>query len=91
MYVSALLRLAPADHVRIRKAGLKVIAELDGPDRIQARTRASLVKLEDRLHKWDADHRYDADLKALQGRLAGVCGKLPQSDSGYDSCRKFLS
>jgi hypothetical protein len=38
-YLSALLRLAPNDHQRIRQVGIEVIAELNGPDRIHARTR----------------------------------------------------
>jgi thiol-disulfide isomerase/thioredoxin len=90
-YVGALLRLAPADHARIRAVGLQVIAELDGPDRIQARTRARLAKLEARLRKWNADHRYDADTQALRARMLDVCSKLPRSDSGYAGCQRFLS
>jgi thiol-disulfide isomerase/thioredoxin len=90
-YLSALLRLAPTDHARIVKVGTEIIAELDGPDRIQARTRARLDKLDGRLRKWNAEHRYDADIEALHARMGEVCGKLPRGDSGSETCHKFLS
>jgi len=90
-YVSALLRLAPQDHVRIRDAGMAVIAELDGPDRIQARTRYGLGKLDGRLKKWNSTHQYDADIHALRARMDATCAKLPALDGGRESCRKFLS
>jgi thioredoxin-like negative regulator of GroEL len=90
-YLSALLRLAPTDHARIRDTGMAVLAELDGPDRIQARSRAGLEKLDQRLRKWNARHRYDADIKALHVRMSATCGRLPSSDAGRGSCRKFLS
>jgi thiol-disulfide isomerase/thioredoxin len=90
-YLSALLRLAPTDHVRIRDTGMAVIGELDGPDRIQARTRIGLEKLDGRLRKWNLRHRYDADIEALHARMSGLCGKLPSSEADYSSCRKFLS
>jgi thiol-disulfide isomerase/thioredoxin len=89
-YLSALLRLAPTEHARIRDTGMAVIAELDGPDRIQARTRAGLAKLDERLKKWNSQHRYDADIEALHARMSATCGKLPNDDAGRDSCRKFL-
>jgi hypothetical protein len=90
MYLSALLRLSPKDHARIRKVGMAVIAELDGPDRIQARTRVGLEKLDAHLRKWNAGHHYDADISALRARMASVCGRLPSSDNGHSSCQKFL-
>jgi thiol-disulfide isomerase/thioredoxin/uncharacterized protein (UPF0147 family) len=91
LYLGALLRLVPADRARIRQAGIAVIGELDGPERIQARTRMRLEKLDDGLRKWNANHQYDADIKALRTRMSDVCGKLPSSDAGYGSCQKFLS
>jgi thiol-disulfide isomerase/thioredoxin len=89
-YLSALLRLAPTEHARIRETGMAVIAELDGPDRIQARTRTGLEKLDTRLRKWNSRHRYDADIEALHVRMSATCSKLPNSDAGRSSCRKFL-
>jgi thiol-disulfide isomerase/thioredoxin len=91
LYLNALLRISPTDRTRIRQTGIAVIAELDGPERIQARTRIRLEKLDDGLRKWNAAHQYDADIKALRARMTGVCGKLPSGDAGYASCRKFLS
>jgi hypothetical protein len=90
-YLSALLRLAPTEHARIRDTGMAIIAELDGPDRIQARTRALLEKLDGRLRKWNSRHQYDADIHALHARMSATCGKLPDDDAGRGSCRKFLA
>jgi hypothetical protein len=91
LYLAALLRLAPQDQERIRDVGKQVIAELDGPERIEARTRRQLEKLDAKLRLWNGDHRHDDDLAALRGAMQGVCAKLPRNDGGRDSCRKFLS
>jgi thiol-disulfide isomerase/thioredoxin len=90
-YLSALLRLAPTDHVRIRETGIAVLGELDGPDRIQARTRSRLVKLDKQLRHWNSKHRFDADIQALRARMSATCEKLPDGDGGRGSCTKFLS
>lgn len=90
-YLSALLRLAPTDHVRIRETGIAVLGELDGPDRIQARTRSRLVKLDKQLRHWNSKHRFDADIQALHARMSATCEKLPDGDGGRGSCTKFLS
>jgi hypothetical protein len=79
IYLSALLRLDP------------VIGDLDGRDRIQARTRMNLDKLDGRLRQWDSAHRYDADLREIRKRMQGVCAHLPGDDAGLTSCRNFLS
>jgi thiol-disulfide isomerase/thioredoxin len=91
LYLDALLRISPTDRTRIRQTGIAVIAELDGPERIQARTRKRLEKLDDGLRKWNATHQYDSDIKALHARMSSVCGKLPSGDAGYASCQRFLS
>jgi thiol-disulfide isomerase/thioredoxin len=91
LYLNALLRISPTDHARIRQTAIAVIAELDGPERIQARTRMRLEKLDDGLRKWNAKHQYDADIKAMRARMSGVCGKLQSGDAGFASCQKFLS
>jgi thiol-disulfide isomerase/thioredoxin len=91
LYLNALLRISPTDRTRIRQTGISVISELDGPERIQARTRMRLEKLDDGLRKWNAKHQYDADIQALRARMSSVCGKLPRSDAGIASCQKFLS
>jgi hypothetical protein len=89
-YLGALLRLTPTDRGRIRKVGVEVISELNGPDRIQDRTRMRLEKLDAKLHAWNSDHRYDADIQVLRKHMLGICVKLPNGDSGRESCRKFL-
>jgi thiol-disulfide isomerase/thioredoxin len=91
LYLNALLRISPTDRDRIRQTGLAVIAELDGPERIQARTRMRLEKLDGELRKWNDKHQYDADIQALRARMNSVCGKLPSGDAGYATCQKFLS
>jgi thiol-disulfide isomerase/thioredoxin len=91
LYLTALLRLAPRDRDLILKVGTQVIAELDGPERIEARTRGRLEKLDSKLRLWNGDHRHDDDVAALRTAMRGVCAKLPHNDSGLDSCRKFLS
>ncbi len=90
-YLAALLRLAPHDRGRIRQVGFEVISELDGPDRIHARTRRRLEKLDEQLRKWNAGHRYNADIRALRLHMRSECTKLPSEDSGRSSCLHFLS
>jgi thiol-disulfide isomerase/thioredoxin len=90
-YLAALLRLAPTEHERIRRVGIEVIAELNGPDRIHARARGRLEKLDAALRKWDSEHRYDRDITALHAYMQNICAKLPTKDSGRGTCRKFLS
>ncbi|HEX3848569.1 MAG TPA: hypothetical protein VHV81_14395 [Steroidobacteraceae bacterium] len=59
--------------------------------RIQARSRFGLEKLDERLKKWNSAHRYDADIRALHDRMSESCAKLPSTDAGLGSCRKFLA
>ncbi len=91
MYLSALLRMAPTDRQRIRRVAGAVIGDLDGPNRIVARTRMHLEKLDGRLRLWNADHHYDSDLREIRNRMQGVCAKLPGEDAGLSSCRNFLA
>jgi thiol-disulfide isomerase/thioredoxin len=90
-YLQALLRLAPADHERIRSAGVAVIGELDGPDRLSPGARVELRELDAELRKWNQQHRYDGDIAAMRERMSKVCGRLPESDPARTSCRQFLS
>ena len=90
-YLAALVRLVPTEHERIRKVGLEVIAELDGPDRIHARARGRLEKLDAALRKWDAERRYDRDIAALHAYMQNICAKLQTKDSGRGTCQRFLS
>jgi thiol-disulfide isomerase/thioredoxin len=91
LYLGALLRLAPEDHARIRRVGLSVIAELDGPDRIQARTRRRLEVLEGQLRDWGRKQHTQADIRVLRARMATICTKLPRQDGGLEACRQFLA
>jgi thiol-disulfide isomerase/thioredoxin len=90
-YLTALLRLGPEDHERIRAVGIEVIAELSGPDRIHARTRVRLEKLDVALRQWNTAHGHDGDIGALRAQMRGICTKLPKNDSGHESCMEFLS
>jgi thiol-disulfide isomerase/thioredoxin len=90
-YLSALLRLAPQDHARIRRVGLEVIGELDGPERIQARTRRRLEALEAQLRDWSRKQRSQAVIRVLRARMATICTKLPSDDGGLEACRRFLA
>jgi thiol-disulfide isomerase/thioredoxin len=91
LYLNALLRLTPKDHAKIRAVGLEVIAELDGPDRIQARTRRRLESLDEHLRHWSAKQRAVEDIRVLHSRMSDVCEKLPSEDSGRPACQKFLT
>jgi hypothetical protein len=70
--------------------GSAVIAELDGPERIQARTRRRLEKLDEILRKWSDEQHASAELQALHARMSSICAKLSTDDAGLDGCRKFL-
>jgi hypothetical protein len=89
-YLGALLRLAPTDRQRIRDTAAAVIGELDGPERIRARTRVGLEKLDGRLRQWNEAHHYGADLQEIRRHMQGVCAKLPSDDAGLSTCRNFL-
>lgn len=91
IYLGALLRLAPDDSQRIRATARALLATLDGPDRIQARTRRGLERLDGRLRQWNATHRHDSDLAEIRRTLQGICARLPAGDAGLDSCRQFLA
>jgi len=90
-YLNALLRLAPAERARIESVGVAVIGELDGPDRIQARTRLRLEKLDAHLRQWAAANGAHQALDALHARMQDICSKLPNDDAGRSSCQRFLS
>src|SRR5262249_23323034 len=91
-YVSGLLRMAPDANQRIQQAGLEVLSELDGPDRIAARARVRLAKLDRELRHWNsAAHGSHADvLQALHARAQQLCVKIPSSQPGRASCDDFL-
>jgi thiol-disulfide isomerase/thioredoxin len=91
VYLGALLRLAPDDAQRIRAVAGKVLASLDGPDRISARSRKGLERLDTRVRQWNSSHAHDADVRAIRARMQGICTRLPANDVGLGSCRNFLA
>lgn len=90
MYVEGLLRMAPGDHQRIRAAALDVIGELDGPDRIHARTRVRLEKLVAALQKWAQQQRAQEVLASISQRWRKICAGLPGDDPARGRCASVL-
>jgi protein disulfide-isomerase len=90
-YVRGLIRLSPEDEASIRAAGLEVLAELDGPQRIYRRTRARLESLGASLREWNEDGRYGATIDALRQRMSAICEAIPDEPAALESCRSFLS
>jgi protein disulfide-isomerase len=56
-YLHGLLRLSPEDASRITAAVLEVTGELEGPERIHARTRTRVERLDAALADWAAANR----------------------------------
>lgn len=90
-YLQALIRLSPNDEKRIREVGIEVLGELDGPDRVHARTRTRLNSLDKALREWSAKGKHAEVLAALRGRMKSVCERVPEDDPGRASCTGFLA
>jgi thiol-disulfide isomerase/thioredoxin len=90
-YVTGLIRMKPTDDAAIRTAGLSVLGELDGPDRIYRRTRIRLERLDHTLSKWNAKGAHAATIAVLRQRMDGICGRIPQADVAHATCRDFLA
>lgn len=91
IYVGGLLRLSPEDEPRIRGAVLDVIGELEGPDRIHARTRSRLERLQSSLGRWAGETQNAATLTAIGQRWQQICKALPESDPVRAECPGLLS
>ncbi|MEY2934914.1 MAG: hypothetical protein RL033_5663, partial [Pseudomonadota bacterium] len=91
LYVSGLLRMSPEDEPRIRAAMLEVIGELEGPDRIHARARSRLEKLDASLDKWAGETKNAATLTAVNQRWKQICKALPESDPVRTECPGLLA
>jgi protein disulfide-isomerase len=93
LYVSGLLRMAPKDDQRIQQAGLEVLGELDGPDRIAARARVRLAKLDQELRHWNsaANGAHAQVLQALHVRAQQLCVKMPAAQPARTRCDAFLN
>lgn len=90
-YLSGLIRMKPADDATIRRVGLAVLGELDGPDRLYRRTRMRLERLDHTLTRWNATGEHAATLAALKRRMDGICSQIPRTDPASATCRGFLS
>jgi thiol-disulfide isomerase/thioredoxin len=92
LYLGGLLRMAPDQTERIQDAGLQVLGELDGPDRIAARARVRLAVLDRELRAWNAAaHGGHADvLQALHTRTQQICVKIPSAQPERATCDTFL-
>ncbi len=92
LYIGGLLRMAPKDSQRIADAGVAVLGELDGPDRIYRRARVRLERLDRELRQWnDAAKGAHADvLESLRARMQQICVKIPDGDAARASCDAFL-
>jgi len=93
LYVSGLLRMAPADTGRIADAGSSVLGELDGPDRIYRRARVRLERMDRELRAWNdaAKGAHQDVLQRLHGRMQSICVKIPDADAARASCDAFLN
>jgi protein disulfide-isomerase len=89
-YLHGLLRMSPKDEPRIRAAVLEVIGELDGPERIHARTRVRVERLDAALEAWAAESGNAATLSAIGQRWRELCKRLPASDPARTDCADLL-
>jgi len=92
LYISGLLRMAPSQDQRIEQAALEVLGELDGPDRIAARARVRLTKLDQELRHWNSGAKgaHQQVLQALHSRVQQICVKIPSAQPARSSCDDFL-
>ena len=90
LYLNGLLRMAPDEAERIVGAVLEVIGELDGPDRIHARTRTRLERLDGALDAWVADTGNADALATIATRWKRICADLPSADTARAGCADLL-
>jgi protein disulfide-isomerase len=90
LYVNGLLRMTPRDAPRIRSAVIEVTGELDGPDRIHARARVRLARLDTALGEWAATTGNDATLEAIGQHWRQLCARQPATDTAQESCQDLL-
>jgi protein disulfide-isomerase len=90
LYVNGLLRMTPHDVPRIRSAVIAVTGELDGPDRIHARARARLTRLDAALGEWATTTGNGATLEAIGQHWRQLCARLPAIDAARETCQDLL-
>jgi hypothetical protein len=83
--------MAPQDEPRIRSAALAVIGELQGPDRIHARTRTRVDRLRNGLVKWAQESGHPGTLTAISQRWQGICAALPATDPVRGECPGMMA
>jgi hypothetical protein len=91
MYLSALLRLAPADATRIRSAGLEVIGEASDGAALYQRTQRRLERLDQALRRWNTDGRQAAVIAALRERMRRGCARDGVEPDVRRRCESFLA
>lgn len=89
-YLGGLLRMAPDDAPRIQRAVSEVIGELDGPDRIHARARVRLERLDEQLDEWARQTGNAEALAAIAKGWQKICAGLPESDPARSGCTDLL-
>jgi len=86
-YVNTLIDLAPDDPVRIERAAIQVIDELEPvPDTFYDRNRRSLEKMAKKLLAWNKGNAHGDALRQIRAQLATVCAKLPAGDPARKTC-----
>jgi hypothetical protein len=91
-YVTSLTRAPGQSEETIRQAALDVLAELDGPDRMYARTRARLAELGTALIPWDVDGQHARVITAIRERMKEICNKAGNDNAAaLSACERFLA
>jgi protein disulfide-isomerase len=87
-YLDGLLRLTPEDTATIEKVGSKVIAELDGPNRVHRRTLSRIDRLDQRLREWGNTPARVAIVARFRTEVLAACAQSP-TDGADTACRDF--
>jgi thiol-disulfide isomerase/thioredoxin len=87
-YLDGLLRLTPDDTATIETVGAKVIAELDGPNRVHRRTLSRIGRLDKRLREWGNTPERVAVVARFRNDVLAACAKSP-AEGGDAACRDF--
>lgn len=90
-YVNALVDLSPQDEQRIESTAGKLLDEAAAqPNAFYERSARSMQRVGNKLAEWNKAHAHAASIKRLQGKLDGVCAKLPADDSQRAVCDGLL-
>ncbi len=91
-YVNTLVDLAPRDEARIERAVQQLLDEAAAqPNAFYERSARSLQRVGSKLVAWNKGGAHKAAVTRLQGKLDGVCGKLPADDKAQrEVCEGLL-